>query len=92
MYKIIDDKGTGKTSRLMLLAKENGGVIVCANPTKMIEKAHFYGISGIEFLSYQEYISLYKLNSIKQPVFIDELDSFLKNFDPNIVGYNLSTN
>jgi hypothetical protein len=32
MYRIIDGRGTGKTSRLMLLAKENNGVIVCANP------------------------------------------------------------
>ena len=43
MYRIIDGRGTGKTSRLMLLAKENNGVIVCANPQKMREKAEVYG-------------------------------------------------
>lgn len=41
MYRIIDGRGTGKTSRLMLLAKENNGVIVCANPQKMREKQKF---------------------------------------------------
>ena len=55
MYRIIDGRGTGKTSRLMLLAKENNGVIVCANPQKMREKAEVYGIIGLEFISYKEF-------------------------------------
>mgnify|MGYP003464479803 CR=1 FL=1 len=44
MYRIIDERGSGKTSRLMLLAKETGGVIVCSNPKGMAEKARAYGI------------------------------------------------
>ena len=39
MYQIIDKRGSGKTSRLMLLAQENNGVFVCANPYGMREKA-----------------------------------------------------
>ena len=35
MYRIIDTRASGKTSRLMLLAKENNGVFVCANPYAM---------------------------------------------------------
>ena len=35
MYRIIDDRGTGKTGRLMLLAKENNAVIACINPMAM---------------------------------------------------------
>ena len=35
MYRIIEGRGTGKTSRLMLLAKEADGVIVCSNPYAM---------------------------------------------------------
>lgn len=56
MYRIIDGRGTGKTSRLMLLAKENNGIIVCANPQKMREKAEVYGIIGLEFISYKEFM------------------------------------
>lgn len=56
MYRIIDGRGTGKTSRLMLLAKENNGVIVCANLAKMREKAEVYGIVGLEFLSYKDFM------------------------------------
>ena len=36
MYRIIDNRGTGKTSRLLLLAKENNGIIVCKRPDIMI--------------------------------------------------------
>ena len=32
MYRIIENRGTGKTSRLMLLAKENNAIFVCSNP------------------------------------------------------------
>ena len=39
MYRIIDKRSSGKTSRLMLLAKENNGIIVCRNPKAMEEKA-----------------------------------------------------
>ena len=51
MYKIIDERSSGKTSRLMLLAKENNGVIVCHAPQAMQEKAYGYGITGIDFIS-----------------------------------------
>ena len=76
MYRIIDGRGTGKTSRLMLLAKENNGVIVCANPQKMREKAEVYGIIGLEFISYKEFM--------EQPsdpftnYYIDELEGYVK--------------
>ena len=39
MYRIIDKRGSGKTSRLMLLAKETGATIVCSNPDAFKYKA-----------------------------------------------------
>ena len=39
MYRIIDKRGTGKTSRLMLLAKEENAIIACSNPDAMRIKA-----------------------------------------------------
>ena len=56
MYRIIDGRGSGKTSRLMLLAKENGATLVCSNPRAMEAKAHAYGIVGIDFMSYADAI------------------------------------
>jgi hypothetical protein len=39
MYRIIEGRGTGKTSRLMLLAKKNNATFVCENPRAMEYKA-----------------------------------------------------
>lgn len=54
MYRIIDSRSSGKTSRLMLLAKETGAKIACNNPIAMRQKANAYGITGIDFISYSE--------------------------------------
>ena len=92
MLKIIDDRGTGKTSRLMLLAKENeNGTIICRRPTDMREKAYAYGITGLNFISYSDYFDsfldgkdiCYDTNSI----YIDNLSDFLFYWDSRIKGY-----
>ena len=89
MYRIIDERSTGKTSRLLLLAKENNGIIVCFDPNRMRQKALNYGITGVDFLSYEEYA--YTNNyDINKPIYIDELDLFLKKFDYSINGYTIS--
>jgi hypothetical protein len=94
MYRIIDKKCSGKTSRLLLLAKENNGVVVCANPDKMRNKAYAYGLTGIDFVNYIEYCDF--LNGygnetlVGKPIFIDELDKFLGIYDTEIKGYTIS--
>lgn len=40
----------------MLLAKENNGYYVCSDPYSMREKAKAYGITNINFISYEDYI------------------------------------
>ena len=87
MYRIIDGKGTGKTSRLLLLAKEQNGIVVCRNPEKMREKAHMYGLTGIDFISYEDYRNG---NYQPKPIFIDELDVYLTFVDYYITGYTIS--
>lgn len=88
MYRIIDNRDSGKTSRLMLLAKENSGIIVCKNPAVMNEKARRYGIIGIDFISYEEFLEL----SFKKetPIFIDEIEDFIKFLTPTLKGYTLT--
>lgn len=90
MYKVIDSRGSGKTSRLLLLAKENNGIIVCYDPNKMREKAYAYGITGIDFITYEDYIYGNNSEFDGKPVFIDELELFLKNFDFDIKGFTLT--
>lgn len=89
MYRIIDSRGSGKTSRLMLLAKETGAKIACNNPSAMSQKAHDYGITGIEFISYKELFNPYLNKNDK--VLIDELECFFNNvIKGQMIGYTLS--
>lgn len=88
MYRIIDDRATGKTSRLMLLAKETGAVFVCRNPIAMREKAYRYGITGIEFISYTEFINR---KPFDDKYLIDELEEFIRQeYNNSIIGYSIS--
>lgn len=93
MFKVIDGRGTGKTSRLMLLAKESGngdGVIVCRKPKQTQEKAYAYGILGLDFVSYSEYFNsiLDNKNIFEgKNIFIDNLSDFLNAWDSRIKGY-----
>ena len=94
MYRIIDKRGTGKTSRLLLLAKENNGIVVCMSPEKLIRQANKYGISGLTFMSYSEFIRHMKETSGK-PVFIDDLENLMSyivkiDFNSELLGYTLS--
>lgn len=92
MYRIIDDRGTGKTSRLMLIAKENNALFVCSNPDAMRYKAKAYGIDGIEFISYGEFFHNYR-GQIDTKYVIDELENFLRStmfYSTELIGYTLS--
>ena len=88
MYRIIDSRSSGKTSRLMLLAKESGAAIACANPSAMRQKALAYGITGIDVIPYS-----YLLDGTYTDgnVLIDELETFVKSFmDCKLIGYSLT--
>ncbi len=93
MYRIIEGRGTGKTSRLMLLAKENNATFVCSNPHAMEQKAHAYGIVGINFIDYNTYLT--KGNKCGKVV-IDELEKFLNYIrqahcgSGELLGYTIS--
>ena len=86
MYRIIDGRGTGKTSRLLLLAKENDGIVVCAEPDRMRNRAYAYGITGIDFISYREFFHSHPT----RPCYIDEIDLFLNSINMNVDGYTIS--
>jgi hypothetical protein len=92
MYRIVDGRGTGKTSRLMLLAKDIGATIVCSNPHAMEQKAHAYGITGINFISYGEFTPERRAGDTGKYL-IDELEAYLDHhfrYETRIVGYTIS--
>ena len=87
MYRIIDSRGTGKTSRLMLLAKKTNSAIACMNPNAMRQKAYAYGITGIDFISYSQLFT----GEYEGNVMIDELEVFIQNYiDCKLTGYTLT--
>ena len=87
MFRIIDSRSSGKTSRLMLLAKETNSAIACSNPRAMRQKAYSYGITGIEFIPYSDLFNGYYDGN----VLIDELEHFVTEFiDAKITGYSLT--
>lgn len=88
MERIIDKRGTGKTHKLLSLAKNNNGVVVCSDPTIFREKAYAYGITGIDFVSFEEFLKSPEIYKYRK-VYIDELEGFIRKF-PNIEGYTLS--
>lgn len=88
MYRIIDNRSSGKTGRLMLLAKETGAKVACSNPSSMQQKAYAYGITGIDFIPYSD---LFSGKYDDDNILIDELDKFVSNFtDGKLLGYTLT--
>ena len=89
MYRVIDSRGSGKTSRLMLLAKEKGAKIACSNPISMQQKAYGYGITGIDFIPYSDLFN--GTVDSNESVMIDEIETFLQNYvDGKFIGYTLT--
>lgn len=87
MYRIIDCRGTGKTSRLLLLAKENNGIVVCALPNLMREKAYRYGLTGIDFMSYHEFVQNIKEHKVN--ISMPELDGTTTEQELDLTGFKI---
>lgn len=93
MNRILDVRGSGKTKQLMLFAKEHNYLFVCALPARMQEKAYSYGIVGINFVSYSDFLE----NHSNEFYVVDELELFVKVMmakggnNKSLVGYTLST-
>lgn len=95
MYRIIGTRCTGKTSRLMLIAKENNAIFVCSNPAAMETKARAYGIAGLEFISYENFAEGLRGYQNNVPVVIDDLDTYISYIvkatcNGKLIGYTIS--
>lgn len=51
---VVGGRSSGKTRKIMELAKEKNAIIICKNPAAMERKAAAYGIYGINFISYSD--------------------------------------
>lgn len=87
MIRIIDDRGTGKTRKLLEAAKEQNAIVVCGNPSAMRGKAHSYGIIGLDFISYGQFLRSEEGLSNEIKYMVDELENLLSF---RICGYTLT--
>jgi len=89
MFIISGERGTGKTKALLERAKAEGGIVVCRDPEKMRERAHRYGIVGLDIVGYND---IYTVDSYiaSKPVYIHDINKFIEYNIPEAKGYTLS--
>ncbi len=89
MFIISGERGTGKTKALLERAKAEGGIVACGDPEKMRERAHRYGIVGLNIVGYND---LYTIDSYTagKPVYIHDINKFIEHNIPEAKGYTLS--
>lgn len=80
MFTTLGKPGTGKTKSLInaIYHETNGkGILVCENPTRMIEKLYTWGFPDLRCISYSDYLKLENSNEI---YYIDCLEKLLEEF------------
>jgi hypothetical protein len=83
MFIISGERGTGKTKALLERAAAEGGIVVCRDPEKMRERAHRYGIVGLDIVGYGD------LYVAGKPVYIHDINKFIEHNMPEAKGYTL---
>ena len=88
MNIIAGGRGTGKTCRLLDLAYKNNAIVVCKEPDFLMKKAHGYGITGLRFMSFEDYSTFD--NGRNDSIYIYNIKDYLNWLDNNIDGYSLT--
>lgn len=84
---IIGSTSSGKTRKLLELAKETNAVVVCGNPEAMRIKSQNYGIFGLEFFGYDDFEDLRE----GREIVVDELGDFFKyGLKRKLEGFNMT--
>lgn len=73
-YSISGPRGTGKTMNLLMIAAENKATVVCESPEEMIKRCYQYGLTGLKFITYEDFIK----GEYQGKVVIDEVESLLR--------------
>lgn len=94
MIRIEDGRRTGKTSRLLLIAKENGQTIVV--PTfrhkqfvEDLASRYFGKDHGIKIITAYRFFDPKYSQGKNERFLIDDLDCILANY--RVVGYSINT-
>ena len=89
MFIVSGGRGTGKTRTLVERAKAEDGIIVCEDTIAMREKAHSYGVTGINIISYDDLYEC-KVDSYGKPLFIHDINRFITYSFHEVKGYSVS--
>jgi hypothetical protein len=81
MIIISGGRGIGKTKMLLEQASATGGTIVCRDPEAMRARAHKYGITGLNIISYTEFIPS------DEPTYVHDINKFLTERFGNVKGF-----
>ena len=86
---IVGERSCGKTRKIIELAKEKNAAVVCKNPSAMARKATAYGISGVQFVGYDEVVTVIHNDfDFCDNFVIDEVKEFLDFlFAGNCLGF-----
>ena len=91
MFIVSGGKGTGKTRALLERVKAEDGIIVCDDTIAMRERAYNYGITGLNIISYDELYKC-KVDSYNKPLYIHDINEFIRHNFPEVKGYSLNIN
>ena len=95
MINIIGPRGSGKTTRLFKIAKENDGIILTFNSRALREKAKSLGYKDLEIIGFGD---LDRDNfSLGKDVYVDNIDyvcNYLLNkfYGLELAGFSVTTN
>ena len=89
MFIVSGGKGTGKTRALIERAKAEDGIIVCYDPIAMRERAHGYGITGLNIISYEDLYEC-EVECYGKPLFIHDINQFIKYSFHEVKGYTIN--
>jgi predicted ATPase len=93
MFIISGGRGTGKTKLLLQHAADKGATIACADPIKMRERAHSYGIVGLNIIPYDD-VAIFKVAYPDKAdlLYIHDINKFLNTQFSSVSGYTMSCN
>ena len=86
---VVGGRSSGKTRKIMELAKEKNAIIICKNPIAMERKAAAYGIFGLKFIGYDETLNCVREDMTPVDDFVvDEAKEFMEfMLASNCVGF-----
>ena len=86
MFIVSGEKGSGKTRALLEKAYADGGIVLCANPDAMRNRARGYGIIGLDTIAYGD------TPTAGKPVYIHDINKFIEHYMPDAAGYTICIN